>query len=137
MEINRLSMEKNRREIRPYFKAVKNSALNTNISCTLYLESADAFYIYFNYQNGERLEYKNELMPLVKWSISDRKSIEFNLLDNEEMFFGIRILAIGFNDEDGRTYCQTVTYIDGEFKTDLPIQTTEELLKKYFLTPLI
>jgi hypothetical protein len=123
-EINRLAMEKDRREIRPYFKIDKDWGWGHNGNIPEYkfsinLSNAPAYNVEIrpNSANGEQFQ-DNKHSPVMLSTIDLvytsefplNKSFDVLLTPNPNPGHVVSVVIIVFNDEQGRKYRQIVEF---------------------------
>lgn len=122
-EINRLSMERDRREIRPYFKIASERHYPEDGVYMMNLELTHAFatsimFTYFN--KGEYIAQTNVIQQ-AEWEVGAKMQIQ--VVDNkkEDAIKGsVGLVHIKFKDEDDRCYDQTITMGNNRFDITFP-----------------
>ncbi len=111
-DINRLALEKNRREIRPFFHIYPREEMDGNIIeqrlIKINLENALAYNVRFNFNVNSRFVIEQE-PPLEKriWELNEFFEVSYilqNLNDNAPANIGY----VEFLDEDNRIYTQVI-----------------------------
>ncbi|MBS1523914.1 MAG: hypothetical protein JST50_23125 [Bacteroidetes bacterium] len=108
--LNNLAMEKDRREIRPYFKlrAINGMLFNPHY-IDLYLDNAIAFEVLIEYTSGGRYNVQPNVLVQSEWHVGFEMRVIFteNSEENNQTD-GVGILNVKFKDESNRAYSQSV-----------------------------
>lgn len=127
-ELNRLAMEKDRREIRPYFKIESEKLMPYAdlYEVHIALENAPAQSVEITYSTTTDYIANPDISFREEWEVGNKLYLRLSSnkdIGSTKAYIGI--VDMKFKDEDGRCYMQNINFNGRRFDTTFPKLTKE------------
>jgi len=113
-------MEKDRRDIRPFFK-IKNPRYYPNdliFVCEIYLTHAIASTVQFIDKTPDDITINASVISKIGWDINETNTIH---IKKSKIDGPLLMMEIRFHDEAGRVYSQFLRLVHNQFSLSLPL----------------
>jgi hypothetical protein len=121
-KLNQLAMEKDRREIRPYFKIDLNYQWQSETTTfNILLHNAIAFDVMIEYIRDGRYDVTQNILLQSEWVVGFGMMVKFgmNSIENNKTD-AVGIVTMKFKDESQRAYQQIVHAVDSSIYISVP-----------------